>query len=80
MELTGGPVNGDGTQQVYQKAFASDGSSKNFLCGSFIYHPQHNHVHFEDFTQYNLRIATSDGTVPDGESAGVVETSSEKVS
>jgi hypothetical protein len=80
MELTGGPVNTDGTQQVYQKVFASDGSSKNFLCGSFIYHPQHNHVHFEDFTQYNLRIATSDGTVPDGEGAGVVATSSEKVS
>jgi hypothetical protein len=80
MELTGGADNGDGTQKVYQKVFASDGSSKMFLCGNFIFHPQHNHVHFEDFTQYNLRPVTATAGAADSEGAGVISGTSDKVS
>ena len=82
MELSGGPVNPDGTQQVYQRVFSSDGSSKLYLCGNFIYHPQHNHVHFEDFTNYNLRQRTPpiEGASEEGEGAAVAVGASEKVS
>jgi hypothetical protein len=82
-ELNGGPVNPGGlTQQVFQRVYATDGSSKQYLAGNFIYHPQHAHVHFEDFANYNLRIATP----PDGSSegstygAGAIQAASEKVS
>ena len=79
MELTGGAVNPDGSQQVYQRVYATDGSSKKFLAGNFIYHAQHNHVHFNDFTQYNLRFVTSgDGTGSPG--AGELAATSDKVS
>jgi hypothetical protein len=80
IELTGGADNGDGTQKVFQKVFASDGSSKTYLCGNFIFHPQHNHVHFEDFTQYNLRPVTTTTGVADAEGAGVISGTSDKVS
>jgi hypothetical protein len=80
MELMGGADNGDGTQKVFQKVFASDGSSKTYLCGNFIFHPQHNHTHFEDFTEYNLRPVTLTAGVGDSEGAGVISTTSDKVS
>ena len=79
MELNGGAVNPDGSQQVYQRVYSSDGSSKKFLAGNFVYHAQHNHVHFGDFTQYSLRFATSgDGTGSPG--AGELAAASDKVS
>ena len=79
MELNGGAVNPDGSQQVYQRVYASDGSSKKFLAGNFIYHAQHSHVHFNDFTDYNLRAVTSaDATGEPG--AGTLAATSEKVS
>jgi hypothetical protein len=79
MEINGGAVNPDGSQQVFQRVYASDGSSKQFLAGSFIYHAQHTHVHFEDFTQYNLRFATpDDGSGEAG--AGELAATSDKVS
>jgi hypothetical protein len=87
VELNGGAVNPDGvTQQVYQRLYTSSGSSKQFLAGSFIYHPQHAHVHFEDFTNYNLRAVTptdgtAEGVIEDGTGgAGAVAATSEKVS
>jgi len=84
VELNGGPVSPDGlTQQVFQRVYSSDGSSKQFVAGSFVYHPQHAHVHFEDFTNYNLRFVTpADPTssADSGPGAGTIAATSEKVS
>jgi len=84
VELNGGPVSPDGlTQQVFQRVYATDGSSKTFLAGNFIYHPQHAHVHFEDFTNYNLRIVTPPdptSSTDSGPGAGAIAATSEKVS
>jgi hypothetical protein len=81
MELTGGATNPDGSQQVFQRVYASDGSSKKFLSGNFVFHAQHNHVHFEDFTQYNLRRVTpDDGTGTGTPGAGTIAASGDKVS
>lgn len=46
--------------------------------GDLIWHPEHNHFHFEHFAHYELRWLGSDGT-PDFSDAGLVVTS-EKVS
>jgi hypothetical protein len=50
------------TQKVKQRVFRSDGSHYNRLAGHFVYHPQHNHTHFEDWAIYRLReILPDDG-------------------
>ena len=63
MEIRGGADNGDGTQQVYQRIYNSDGTFTDRFAGNFVYHPAHNHIHFEDFAQYNLRARPDDNSV-----------------
>ena len=63
MEIRGGADNGDGTQQVYQRVYNSDGTFTDRLAGDFVFHPAHNHIHFEDFAQYNLRARPDDNSV-----------------
>ena len=62
MEIRGGTLNSDGTRNVYQRIYQSDGSSRERLAGTFIYHPTHGHIHFEDFAQFRLRARNADGT------------------
>lgn len=73
MELRGGATIGD-TQEVYQRIYDTDGTFTDTLAGTFIYHPEHGHIHFEDFAEYRLRTVLSDGSVGD------VIASGEKVS
>ena len=65
LHLYGGADNGDGTQQVIQRVFRDDGSFWERTAGNFIYHPTHNHIHFEAWGQYRLReILPGDGVGP----------------
>jgi len=43
------------TQAVKQRIFRSDGSHFNRKAGEFVYHPTHNHTHFEGWAIYRLR-------------------------
>lgn len=59
------PPNPDGTQDVNQRVFRSDGSFYDRLAGKFVYHPTHGHIHFENWAQYRLReILPGDGVGP----------------
>ena len=50
------------TQAVKQRVFRSDGSHFNRKAGQFVYHPSHNHTHFEGWALYRLReILPDDG-------------------
>jgi Ca2+-binding RTX toxin-like protein len=69
LEIRGGAIH-DHTQDVYQRIYAADGSYTDVLAGSFIYHPEHDHIHFEDFAQFRLREVLPDGGVGDVVAAG----------
>ena len=62
LEIRGGAETGD-TQEVFQRIYNDDGTSTDTLAGEFINHPEHGHIHFEDFTQFRLREVTPDGGV-----------------
>ena len=74
MELTGGMSYPDGTQDVYQRIFLEGGGSTTRLAGKFIYHPAHEHIHFDNFATYNLRDVTA------GNGVGGVRASGDKIS
>ena len=74
LELRGGSINSDGTQNVYQRVFFEGGGFSDRLAGTFTYHPSHNHTHFDNFSAYRLRTVTPDG------GTGAVVASGEKIS
>jgi hypothetical protein len=57
------PGNGDGTQDVRQRVFRTDGSFFDRVAGRFIYHSTHNHIHVDGWAQYNLRAMLPGGGV-----------------
>lgn len=69
LELRGGETVGE-VQQVYQRLFNADGSFTDVLAGTFIYHIEHDHIHFEEFAEFRLRAVTSGGGVGDIVAAG----------
>lgn len=74
LEIRGGAINADGTQAVSQRIYDDTGAFTDRPAGSFVYHPEHGHVHFEDFAQYNLREVTA------GDGVGSVVASGAKTS
>lgn len=74
LELRGSASHPDGTQDVLQRIFRDDGTRFDRLAGTFVFHASHNHIHFEDFTEYNLRAVLPDNQV------GEVVATSDKVS
>ncbi len=48
-------------QDVYQRIYDSNGSYAQYLAGTFILHPEHNHFHFENYAVYILQSATASG-------------------
>ena len=54
LELRGGRII-DGRREVNQRIYRSDGSWTDRLAGTFVYHDNHSHMHFEDWTQFRLR-------------------------
>ena len=55
LAVYGGATHPDGSQDVYQRIFRSDGTWWDRLAGAFVFHPAHAHVHFEDWALYRLR-------------------------
>ena len=64
------PGNEDGTQDVRQRVFREDGSYFERVAGTFVYHPEHNHIHFEEWAQYRLRRVVGEDGVGDVVAAG----------
>lgn len=56
------PPNGDGTQDVRQRIYRSDGSFYDRPSGRFIFHAEHDHIHLEDWCIYRLRSVNQDGS------------------
>jgi subtilisin-like proprotein convertase family protein len=63
LEIRGGEANSDGSQNVYQRIQQSDGTFRERLAGTFVFHPMHAHTHFEDFAHLRLRARNPDGSV-----------------
>ena len=63
LEIRGDTIHGDGTQDVLQRIYNSDGSFTDQMAGTFSYHPEHGHIHFDRFTQFHLREVTADDGV-----------------
>ncbi|MFM9873429.1 MAG: lysyl oxidase family protein [Fimbriimonadaceae bacterium] len=57
LEIRGGTINGN-TQLVNQRVFRTDGTFWDRPAGSFTYHPQHGHIHFDDWTVFRLKEVT----------------------
>ncbi len=64
------PVNdpGSGTTVAYQRVYTHDAQNdwslyNEFPVGTFVFHPAHNHWHFEGFALYQLRSVAPDGGV-----------------
>lgn len=56
LELRGGETDiTSGKQKVYQRIYNDDGSYTDYVAGWFVWHPAHNHVHFDDYAVYTLR-------------------------
>lgn len=62
MEIRGGSYVDASHRDVLQRVFAAEGGSSDRLAGTFVAHPEHGHIHFEDFAEYRLRaVAPGDG-------------------
>jgi hypothetical protein len=60
--LVGGEVEtGSGKQKVYQRVQLSDGSSFLHLAGTWQYHDDHGHIHFDDYALYSLQPVDAPG-------------------
>jgi hypothetical protein len=69
-----------GTTDAYQRLYTHDASGQWYAestryVGTFAFHPEHDHWHFENFASYELR-----NTAPDGSIGATVLASSRKVS
>lgn len=54
LEIRGGEIQGN-LQLVNQRVYRTDGTFWDRPAGSFTYHPQHGHIHFDDWTVFRLR-------------------------
>jgi Lysyl oxidase len=63
LELVAGEVVSSG-QNVYQRVYSSDGSHQDYWAGTFVYHPAHNHFHFNDYALYYLEPINAPGGTP----------------
>lgn len=57
LEVVGKGVTTVAKQTIDQRLYRQDGSYSDRAAGNFVYHPAHEHVHFEDFALYTLRPA-----------------------
>jgi hypothetical protein len=73
LEVVGGAVVGD-RQRVKQRIYRSDGSSFTRRAGFFVFHPEHDHTHLEDWAIYRLR------EVLPGDAVGEIVVEGEKTS
>ena len=60
LELVAGETGGD-KQNIYQRVYLDDGSYYDRHAGTFVWHPTHNHFHFENYATYLLQPVASPG-------------------
>ena len=63
LELVAGDVTSSG-QDVYQRVYNSDGTYTDYFAGTFVYHPAHNHFHFNNYALYSLQPISAPGGSP----------------
>jgi hypothetical protein len=52
---------GQAGQDVYQRVYTQGGATIDYLAGTFVYHPAHNHFHFQEYAVYTLRPVNAPG-------------------
>ena len=57
LELIAGDPDSANTQKVFQRIYSINGSYRDVLAGSFVWHEGHNHFHFDDYALYTLQGA-----------------------
>lgn len=60
MEIQAGATSIAG-QDVYQKVYNADGTYTFHLAGTYVYHPDHQHFHFENYALYTLKQVGAPG-------------------
>lgn len=60
LEFHGGET-GRGKQNIYQRVYLSDGGYYDRRVGSYVWHPEHNHIHVEDYAEYVLQALNAPG-------------------
>lgn len=60
LELVPG-AGGQAGQDVYQRVYTQGGGSNDYLAGTFVYHPEHNHFHFQQYALYTLEPVNAPG-------------------
>lgn len=63
LEIRGSTTHPDGTQDVLQRIYDTEGGFSDRLAGTFVFHPEHGHIHFNGYAQYSLRSITPGGGV-----------------
>jgi hypothetical protein len=59
-EIIGGATSG-GSQQIDQRIYNSDGTWTDQNAGFSAYHPQHGHIHVDDYANYVLELESAPG-------------------
>jgi hypothetical protein len=54
LEIVAGETGSMG-QNVYQRVYLADGGSYERVAGTYVWHPEHNHVHFGNYAVYTLQ-------------------------
>jgi hypothetical protein len=65
LEIRGSTPVSDTQQEVVQRVYRDDGSFWERSAGTSTYHPEHHHIHFDDWLVYRLRVVTASGGVGD---------------
>lgn len=60
-------------RDVFQRIYRPDGTYRDKVAGTFLWHQSHLHYHFADFILYDLEVVEVEGEVPD--LSGVLEKS-----
>ena len=60
LELVAGAA-GQAGQDVYQRVYTTSGSYTDYLAGTFVWHPDHNHFHFQEYALYTLNPVKAPG-------------------
>ena len=60
LEFIGGET-GRGKQNIYQRIYLSDGTFYDRRVGAYVWHPEHNHIHVENYAEYTLQALNAPG-------------------
>ncbi|HKY89420.1 MAG TPA: lysyl oxidase family protein, partial [Nevskiaceae bacterium] len=62
LELVAGDIDTDAQKRkVNQRIYNTDGTHTDVFAGSFVWHPAHNHFHFERYATYTLQPINAPG-------------------